>query len=59
MNWKPFIPVAKAVGWAALGALGLIGGQNTLPAVKQATTGTQIIHITPKCPDFVVDLKKK
>ena len=58
MNWKPFIPVAKAAGMAVLGALGMVGVQNTVPAVKQATTGPQIIQIAPKCPDIYIDRVK-
>lgn len=53
MNWMKLLPIAKAVGIAALGAMGMIGVQNTVPVVKQATTATpQVIQV--ECPKFEV-----
>ena len=54
MNLKDIIkhPITGKAVLLALGALGMVGVQNTVPAVKQVTTTPQIIHITPKCPEL-------
>jgi hypothetical protein len=73
MKYDWVVPVAKAAGMAALGALGMVGVQNTVPAVKQATvTSTapqiqefkvkvepQIIYIKPPaCPVYEISMDK-
>lgn len=51
MNWPAILRVTAT---AALGALGMVGLQNTVPAVKQATA-PQIVQIKPDCPAIYLD----
>ena len=39
MNWRALLPAAKAALPYVLGAMGMVGIQNTVPTVKESSVG--------------------